>query len=150
MGTSSHALREDIADSWRYCVEIGLRPERLNPPRREVEAEHGLLRVGGQFVDGFGDEVHDTGIAVVLSDGTRWCSIDTAATTRHAGNSTDDARARIQLESRGRRHDCTRSDLTPPHTCPCRGGEHFMDTLKAITTTSAPIVDDGLANSSAR
>jgi transcriptional regulator of acetoin/glycerol metabolism/DNA-binding CsgD family transcriptional regulator len=134
--------RPDIEVSWRACVDIGLRHDRFEPPRTEIDGDSALLRAGRFVIDRLGRDLGGSGVAVVLID-ERARIID-----RHAGDELAARRLdRLMLAPgyvwRVDTVGTTALGLATRNGTPAtvHGSEHFMDVLTAVTTVAVPICD---------
>jgi transcriptional regulator of acetoin/glycerol metabolism len=68
-GRTEHAIRQEIAASWRRATEQGLDPDRFAVPNIEVDDDAYLIRAAGPVAAELASEVADARNAVLLTDG---------------------------------------------------------------------------------
>jgi transcriptional regulator of acetoin/glycerol metabolism len=141
--TEGLSAREEIIDSWRESVSLGLLPRHFDLPcDSSLDPDSDLIRAAMPVVDRLGSDLATTAMSVVLAD--EGCRV----VARRAAGPLEEARLDELGVSPGFlwgiEHAGTNglsTALTTGEPMLVHGDEHYADALVGVATAGAPIHD---------
>jgi DNA-binding CsgD family transcriptional regulator len=136
-------VREEIIDSWRESLALGLLPQHFDPPcDRSFDPDSHLIRAAMPVVDRLGSDLTTTRMSVVLAD--ERCRV----VARRAAGPLEEAELDQLGVSPGYIWDMEHAGTNGLSTALSRGepilvqgNEHYADALIGVATAGVPVRD---------